>query len=76
MRGAPLVESRVCQYEQSVDENFVLDQHPQAENVWILGGGSGHGFKHGPAIGLKAAQAVLEIHPPEEELRLQRWLQK
>jgi glycine/D-amino acid oxidase-like deaminating enzyme len=76
MRGAPLVESRVCQYEQSVDENFVLDQHPKAENVWILGGGSGHGFKHGPAFGLKAAQAVLEIHPPEEELRLQRWLQK
>ena len=55
---------------------YILDQHPKAENVWILGGGSGHGFKHGPAFGLKAAQAVLEIHPPEEELRLQRWLQK
>lgn len=75
MRGAPLVESRVCQYEQSSDGNFVLDRHPQAENVWIMGGGSGHGFKHGPAFGLKASEAVLERQFPEEELTLKRWQQ-
>jgi len=74
MHGAPLVESRVCQYEQSADGNFVLDRHPEAENVWIMGGGSGHGFKHGPAFGLKAAKAVLEINAPEKELSLKRWL--
>jgi glycine/D-amino acid oxidase-like deaminating enzyme len=59
LRGAPLVESRVCQYEDSTDRNFFLDRHPEAENVWIVGGGSGHGFKHGPALGDMASDAVL-----------------
>ena len=72
MRGAPLQESRVCQYENSTDQKFILDRHPEAGNVWILGGGSGHGFKHGPALGLKAAEAVLEKRTPETELSLAR----
>src|SRR5437588_733454 len=42
LAGAPLVEGRVCQYENSPDQNFILDRHPEAENVWIVGGGSGH----------------------------------
>ena len=74
MRGAPLLETRVCQYENSTDQKFILDRHPEAGNVWILGGGSGHGFKHGPAIGLKAADAVLERRAPEAELSLARLL--
>jgi glycine/D-amino acid oxidase-like deaminating enzyme len=74
MRGAPLVESRVCQYENSTDQKFILDRHPEAENVWIMGGGSGHGFKHGPAFGLKAAEAVLEERSPEAELSIKRLL--
>jgi glycine/D-amino acid oxidase-like deaminating enzyme len=72
MRGSPLLETRVCQYENSTDQKFILDRHPEAGNVWILGGGSGHGFKHGPAIGLKAAEAVLERRAPEAELSLAR----
>ena len=59
MKDAPLVETRVCQYEQSPDGNFIVEQHPAAENVWIVGGGSGHGFKHGPALGEMAAAKVL-----------------
>jgi glycine/D-amino acid oxidase-like deaminating enzyme len=51
MKDAPLIETRVCQYEQTPDGNFILDRHPGMENVWLLGGGSGHGFKHGPALG-------------------------
>jgi glycine/D-amino acid oxidase-like deaminating enzyme len=51
LRQAPLVESRVCPYENSVDGNFIFESHPQADNVVFLGGGSGHGFKHGPALG-------------------------
>ncbi len=51
LKDAPLVENRVCQYENSPDGNFIFDQHPEAKNVWVLGGGSGHGFKHGPALG-------------------------
>ena len=51
LSNAPLVESRVCPYENSPDGNFILDTHAEADNLWFLGGGSGHGFKHGPALG-------------------------
>ena len=48
---APIVESRVCQYENTSNGDFLIDRHPDLENVWLVGGGSGHGFKHGPAVG-------------------------
>lgn len=51
MANAPLIESRVCQYENSPSGDFLIDRHPEIENVWLVGGGSGHGFKHGPAVG-------------------------
>jgi glycine/D-amino acid oxidase-like deaminating enzyme len=48
---APLVESRVCQYENTSTGDFLIDRHPSLGNVWLVGGGSGHGFKNGPAVG-------------------------
>ncbi len=51
LKTAPLLENRVCPYENSPDGNFIFDQHPEASNVLFLGGGSGHGFKHGPGLG-------------------------
>jgi glycine/D-amino acid oxidase-like deaminating enzyme len=51
LADAPVVETRVCQYESTPDAHFVIDRHPELENVWLVGGGSGHGFKHGPRIG-------------------------
>lgn len=57
LKGAPVVESRVCPYENSVDGNFIFQPHPDADNLWFLGGGSGHGFKHGPALGELVAKA-------------------
>lgn len=51
LADAPITEARVCQYENTPDNDFILDRHPSLDNVWIAGGGSGHGFKHGPAIG-------------------------
>ena len=71
---APLLESRVCQYENSTDHNFILDRRPEAENVWLVGGGSGHGFKHGPVIGEMVTDAVLSLKPPPNEMRLGRLL--
>ena len=59
LAGAPLVESRVCQYENTSNGDFLIDRHPAFENVWLTGGGSGHGFKHGPAVGHYAAERVL-----------------
>lgn len=55
---APLVDAHVCQYENSTSGDFVIDRHPQWEHVWIAGGGSGHGFKHGPAVGKHLSDLV------------------
>ena len=60
MRGAPLIEGRVCQYENSPDGHFIIDRHPRAANAWIVGGGSGHGYKHGPALGEYTAALILD----------------
>ena len=51
LANAPVSETRVCQYENTSNGDFLIDRHPEFENVWIVGGGSGHGFKHGPAVG-------------------------
>ena len=51
LAGAPVIESRVCQYENTSNGDFLIDRHPTLENAWLVGGGSGHGFKHGPAVG-------------------------
>ena len=51
LQDAPLLESRVCQYENTSNGDFLIDRHPDFDNVWLVGGGSGHGFKHGPAVG-------------------------
>jgi monomeric sarcosine oxidase len=59
LKGAPVVETRICQYEETPDENFIIDRHPAAANAWLVGGGSGHGYKHGPAVGELVAQLVL-----------------
>ena len=59
LRDAPIVETRVCQYENTSNGDFLIDRHPQMDNVWFAGGGSGHGFKHGPALGEYVARQLL-----------------
>ena len=73
LADAPLLESRVCQYENSPDHHFIVDRHPDAGNVWIVGGGSGHGFKHGPALGELVAANVLGKKPTEPLFSLSRF---
>jgi sarcosine oxidase len=60
LKDAPLVQSEVCQYENTSNGDFLIDRHPERENVWLVGGGSGHGFKHGPALGEYVAARILE----------------
>ncbi len=72
LKGAPLAENRVCHYGNSPDGNFLLDMHPEAANCWFLGGGSGHGYKHGPAIGEKAAAIITGTQPLEPSFLLNR----
>ncbi len=68
--GRPLAESRVCQYENTATGNLLIDRHPAWSNVWIVGGGSGHGFKHGPAVGRYVTELMLEGGEPDDALAL------
>ncbi len=65
LAAAPLVEARVCQYENTSNGDFLIDRHPDHDNVWIAGGGSGHGFKHGPAVGAYVAERLAGAGEPE-----------
>jgi sarcosine oxidase len=72
----PVVETRVCQYESTPDTHFVIDRHPDFDNVWLAGGGSGHAFKHGPEIGRYVA-ALLDggrpsNAPPDDRFSISR----
>jgi sarcosine oxidase len=70
LRDAPLTEARVCQYENTSSGDFLIDRDPDRENVWIVGGGSGHGFKHGPAVGEYVCDQVLGRGTPEPRFSL------
>ena len=73
MKHAPVIESRVCQYENTPDNHLIIDRHPAAENVWMVGGGSGHGFKHGPALGEMVADWVIGDTNPNAVFQLSRF---
>lgn len=71
LAAQPMIESRVCQYENSSSGDFLIDRHPTIPQFWLLGGGSGHGFKHGPAVGAYASALVRGTLPrPESRFSL------
>ena len=74
LADAPIVETRVCQYETTPDSQFIIDRHPEFDNVWLVGGGSGHGFKHGPVIGRYVVDRIngAGVRPGDERFRLDR----
>ena len=61
LSDAPVVETRVCQYENTSNGDFLIDRHPAFNNVWLVGGGSGHGFKHGPVLGEYVANRIMQL---------------
>jgi len=73
LKDAPFLGGEVCQYEASPDSHFIVDQHPAASNVWFAGGGSGHGFKMGPAMGERLAGIVTGQADVPREWRLARF---
>jgi len=70
LANAPLVESRVCQYENTSSGDFLIDRHPDFDNVWLVGGGSGHGFKHGPMVGEYVTRLIEGSAAVEERFSL------
>ena len=70
LEHAPLLEARVCQYANSWNGDFLIDRHPRHDNVWLVGAGSGHGFKHGPAIGDYVSAQLSGREAPEARFTL------
>lgn len=73
MNGAPLLQSRVCQYENSPDAHLIADKLPGYENLWVLGGGSGHGYKLGAAVGEYLAGLIADETAVEPILSFERF---
>ncbi len=70
LAAAPLLGAEVCQYENTSNGDYVIDRHPAFDNVWIAGGGSGHGFKNGPAVGACLVAGMLRDGPIEPRFAL------
>jgi sarcosine oxidase len=70
LKAAPIMASEVCQYENTSNGDFLIDRHPEFSNVWLVGGGSGHGFKHGPAVGEYVAARIADGKPVEAKFSL------
>ena len=69
---APVTRTEICQYENTSNGDFLIDRHPEFGNVWLAGGGSGHGFKHGPAVGRYVANLLDGTAMPEPRFSLDR----
>lgn len=61
LKDQPIINSWVCQTEDSVDAQCIFDLHPEMDNVWLVGGGSWHAFKIGPIIGDYVANRVIGV---------------
>lgn len=53
-----VVNSATCLYTAAPDGHFIMDDHPEMENVFLVSPCSGHGFKHSAAIGEMLAQLM------------------
>lgn len=76
LKAAPVLGVEVCQYENSPDGHFIIDRHPTMPDVWIAGGGSGHGYKMGPALGEMLARQVIADAAPDPFFALARFAGK
>jgi glycine/D-amino acid oxidase-like deaminating enzyme len=71
LASAPLVGTRTCHYEITPDTRFVVAPHPDHDGrVWLVGGSSGHGFKHGPALAERLEGWLTGATPPDPRLGL------
>jgi sarcosine oxidase len=68
--NSPLRSTAVCQYSLTADTHFIAAPHPRHPSVWLLGGGSGHGFKHAPALAERMAAWLGGDEGPEPRFGL------
>jgi sarcosine oxidase len=70
LANAPVRSAPSCHYSLTADGNFLFARHPEHDRVWLLGGGSGHGYKHGPALAEHAAAVLAGTAQPEPRFAL------
>jgi glycine/D-amino acid oxidase-like deaminating enzyme len=70
LAGSPVRSAPVCHYSITADGGFLFAAHPEHPGVWLLGGGSGHGYKHGPAIAELVAGVLRGQAEPEPRFGL------
>lgn len=66
----PIVGQEVGQTVQTDDSNFVIAPHPEQPHVLLVGGDSGHLFKHAPALGEHVAELALGLTQPQSRFGL------
>ena len=72
LKNLPIAETRVCQYENSLDGNFIMNFHKKNKNVLVLSGSSGHGFKLGPGLGEMVRNILVYDNEIPKEFDLKR----
>jgi sarcosine oxidase / L-pipecolate oxidase len=70
LADAELVYTRRCLYNDTLDEHFWIDRHPEKAGLSVAAGGSGHGFKFAPVFGPLIAD-VIEGKPNEWAAKFQ-----
>jgi sarcosine oxidase len=58
--AGPTLDLKVCLFELSPDEHFLIDTHPESDGAVVAAGFSGHGFKFCSVVGEILADLVLE----------------
>jgi glycine/D-amino acid oxidase-like deaminating enzyme len=76
LKNAPVLGAEVCQYENTPDGHFIIDRHPAMPDIWLAGGGSGHGYKMGPALGEILARQIVQDAAPDPFFALARFSAK
>jgi sarcosine oxidase len=70
LASASVASTPACHYGLTANGEFVFDRHPEHPGVWLLGGGSGHGYKHGPALAEHVAAVLAGQAEPEPRFAL------
>jgi N-methyl-L-tryptophan oxidase len=70
LAGFSETEGKVCYYDNTPDDDFILDRLPDSPNAYLAAGFSGHGFKFGPLIGKVMSDLMSE---GKTDVNLQRF---
>ncbi|MGD9711195.1 MAG: N-methyl-L-tryptophan oxidase [Thermomicrobiales bacterium] len=58
--AGPVISTLTCLYTTTPDKHFVIDRHPEHEQVVIACGFSGHGYKFAPVVGEVLADLAID----------------